>query len=217
MIQTIKKISFLGLCLHTKRAHCSRPSIFTACLSSILICRRTQLWHASSQSKITFLSNMQDWLLQNMQLIQYPHVSSFSTVITNEFIGEDFYLKKHSMDGYEAMRFEVTQLTQDMEQSLFTIHTNIPIPVLVDGDAFQWAKYGHHILPSNLDLTSHKNTGIHQTFWNSLIEFLRTYLDGNLLPSNLDLTSHNKADLRQTFQKSLVEFLCKDFLIEFLR
>ncbi len=76
------------------------------------------------------------------------------------------------MDGYEAMGFDVTQLTQDMEQSLFTIRTNMPIPVLVYGDAFQWAKYGHHILPSNLDLTSHIKTGIYQSFWNSLIEFL---------------------------------------------
>ncbi len=62
------------------------------------------------------LSNMQDWLLQIMQLIQYPHVSSFSTVITNEFVGEDFYLNQHSMDGYEAMGFDVTQVTQDVEQ-----------------------------------------------------------------------------------------------------
>jgi hypothetical protein len=121
------------------------------------------------------------------------------------------------MDGYEAMGFDVTQLTQDMMQSLFTIKTNMPIPVLVYGDAFQCAKYGHHILPSNLDLSSHNNTGIHQTFWSSLIEFLCTDLDGNLLPSNLDLTSHNKAGLHQTFQKSLAEFICTDFLIEFLR
>jgi hypothetical protein len=76
---------------------------------------------------------MQDWLLQIMQLIQYPHVSLFSTVI----IGEDFYLSQHSMDGYEAMGFDVTQLTQGMEQSLSTIKTNMPMPVLVYGDAFQ--------------------------------------------------------------------------------
>ncbi len=106
-----KKISFLGLCLHTKRAHCWHPSMFIACLSSVLICRRTQLWHASSQSKNQILSNMQDPLLQIMQLLQYPHVSLFSTVITNELIGEDFYLIQHSMDGYEAMGFDVTQLT----------------------------------------------------------------------------------------------------------
>ena len=74
-----------------------------------------------------------------MQLIQYPHVSLFSTVITNEFIGEYFYLGQHSMDCYEAMGFDVTQLTHDVEQTLFTIKTNMPIPVLVYGDAFQWA------------------------------------------------------------------------------
>jgi hypothetical protein len=149
---------------------------------------------------------MQDRLLQIMQLIQYPYVSLFSTVITNEFIGEDFYLSQHFMDGYEAMGSDVTQLTPDMEQSLFTIKTNMPMPVLVYGDAFQWAKYGHHILPSNLDLTSHHKTGIHQLFWNSIIEFLRTDLDGNLVPSSINLTSHYKAGLHQTFQKSLVEF-----------
>jgi hypothetical protein len=103
-----------------------------------------------------------------------------------------------------------------MEQSLFTIKTNMPIPMLVYRDTFQMAKYGHHILPSNLGLISHNKTGIHQMFWNSLIEFLHTDLDRNLLPSNLDLTSYNKAGLHQTFQKSLVEFLRTDFLVEFL-
>jgi hypothetical protein len=112
------------------------------------------------------------------------------------------------MDGYEAMGFDVTQVTQDVEQSLFTIKTNMPIPVLVYGSAFQWAKYGY---------TSHNKTDIHQTFWNSLIEFLHTDLDRHLLPSNLDLNSHNKAGHHQTYQKSLVEFLRTDFLIEFLR
>jgi hypothetical protein len=82
------------------------------------------------------MSNMQDCLLQIMQLIQYPHVSSYSTVITNHFIEKDFYLSQHSMDGYETIGFDVTQLTQDMDQSLFTIKTNMPIPMLVYGDAF---------------------------------------------------------------------------------
>jgi hypothetical protein len=41
------------------------------------------------------LSNMQDGLFQlSMQLIQYRHVSSFSTIITNEFIGEEFCLSQ---------------------------------------------------------------------------------------------------------------------------
>jgi hypothetical protein len=75
------------------------------------------------------MSNIQDHLLQLMQLIQYCCVSFFSTVITNHFIGEEFYLSQHSMDGYEAMGFDVTQWTQDEEQSLFAIKTNMPKPM----------------------------------------------------------------------------------------
>ena len=74
----------------------------------------------------------------SLQLKQYCHVSLFSIVITNHFFGEEFYLSQHSMDGYEAMGFDVTQATQDVEQSLFTIKNNMPIPVLVYGDAFLW-------------------------------------------------------------------------------
>jgi hypothetical protein len=94
---------------------------------------------------------MQYRLLQLMQLIQYHHMSLISTVITYHFIGKDYFLSQHSMDGYEAMGFDVTQLTQDEEQSLFALKTNMPIPMLVYGDSFQWAKYGHHILPSRFD------------------------------------------------------------------
>jgi hypothetical protein len=75
------------------------------------------------------MSNMQDQLLQLMLLIQYHHVSLFSTVITNHFIGEKFCLGQTSINGYEAMGFDVTQLSQDEEQRLFTIKTDMPIPV----------------------------------------------------------------------------------------
>ncbi len=115
-----------------------------------------------------------------MQLIQYCHVSLFSTVITNEFIGEEFCLSPNSLDGYEATGFDVTQLAQDEEQKLFTLKTNMPIPMLVHGDSFQWEKYGHHILLSSPDLNSNNKGSLHWTFWNSLIEFLHTDLDGNL-------------------------------------
>jgi hypothetical protein len=59
------------------------------------------------------MSNMQDQLLQLVQLIQYCHRSLFSTVITNNFIGEDFCLGQTSINGYEAIAFDVTQLTQE--------------------------------------------------------------------------------------------------------
>ncbi len=86
-----------------------------------------------------------------VQLIQYCHASSFSTIITNHFVGEEFCLGQTTIDGYKAMGFDVAQLTQDEEQSLFTIKTDMPIPMFVYGDSFQWAKYGHHILLPSLD------------------------------------------------------------------
>jgi hypothetical protein len=87
------------------------------------------------------------------------------------------------------MRFDVTQLTQDQEQSLFTIKTNMPTPMLVYRNSFQWEKYGWHNLPLNLDLTSNNKAGLHQTFWSSLIELLCTDLDENLSSTLNPLTA----------------------------
>jgi hypothetical protein len=105
------------------------------------------------------------------------------------------------MDGYEAMGFDVTQLTQAEEQSLFTIKTNMPIPMVVYGDSFQWAKYGCLILPLNLDLTRNNKAGLYQTFLNCVIVFLHADLDGNL-SSTLNPCTASKLDhyLSKTFE-----------------
>ncbi len=92
-----------------------------------------------------------------MQLIQFWHLS----VITNNFIGEDVTLSQNSLDGYKAMGFDIKPLTQGQEQHLLTIKTNKPIPTSVYGDSIQWEKYGHHILPSYLSLTSNNKVGFH--------------------------------------------------------
>jgi hypothetical protein len=106
-------------------------------------------------------------------------VSLFSTITTNKFIEEEFYPSQNSVNGYEAMGFDVSQLTQDEEQTLFRITTNTLIHMLVYGDFFHWAKNGHHILLPNLDFASHNKASLYWTFWNSLIDFLHTDLDGN--------------------------------------
>ncbi len=61
--------------------------------------------------------------------------------------------------------------------------------IFVYGDSFQWAKYSHHILLPSLDLTSLNKGSLRRTFWNSLIEFLRTDLDGNLSSTLNPLTA----------------------------
>jgi hypothetical protein len=125
------------------------------------------------------------------------------------------------------MGFDVTQLTQDEEQSLFTLKTDMPIPMLVYGDSFQSAKYGHHILPSSLNWTNHNKGSLHRTFQNSLIEFLCTDLDGNLsftlnplTPSKLDhyLSSLQEglsetANKGQMFDEHLLNEQSKDHFI----
>jgi hypothetical protein len=82
------------------------------------------------------LSNMQDRVLQLMQLIQYRKYSSFSTSITNNFIGVDVQLSKISENGYESMGFDVKSLTQDRDQDQFTITTRTPIPLSVYDDRY---------------------------------------------------------------------------------
>jgi hypothetical protein len=140
-----------------------------------------------------------------MQLIQYCHVSLFSTAITNQFIGDEFYLSSNSQDGYVGMGFDVTQLTQDVDQCLFTIKANMPISMLVYEDSFQWAKYGHLILPSNLDLTSNNKGSLHRTLWNSLIEFLHTDIDGNLSSTLNPLTAFKLDHYLSKLQEGLSE------------
>jgi hypothetical protein len=63
-----------------------------------------------------------------------------STIITNEFIGEEFHPSPKSLNGNEAMGFDVTQLTQDEEPSLFKLNTNKPIPMLVYGGTLSSGK-----------------------------------------------------------------------------
>ncbi len=88
---------------------------------------------------------------------------------------------------------------------LFTLKTNMPIPMLVYGDSFQWAKYGHHIPPSSLDWTNHNKGSLHWTFWNSLIEFLHTDLDGNLSSTLNPLTTSKLDQYLSSLQEGLSE------------
>ncbi len=102
MIQTMKKNQFVGFVSSHKKGtlltsfHIHSLVVFHTDTdfqkNTIVTCILTALNH--------IMSNMQDRLLQIMQLNQYPHVSLFSTVITNHYIGEDFYLSQHSMNGY---------------------------------------------------------------------------------------------------------------------
>jgi hypothetical protein len=54
-------------------------------------------------------------------------------------------------------------------------------------------------------VTSHNKAGLHQTFWNCLIEFLHTDLDGNLSSTLNPLTASNLDHYLSTFFEGVSE------------
>ncbi len=143
------------------------------------------------------LSNMQDRVLQLMQLIQYQNNSSFSTSITNHFIGVDVQLSKISLNGYESMGFDVRSLTQDTDQEQFTITTHTPIPLSLYDDRYTWAKDGRLILPEVFKLNELYNSSILGMYRNFLREFLCVDLVGNI-SNNLNVST--KSTLNEYLQ-----------------
>ncbi len=107
-------------------------------------------WLLTARNHI--LLNMQDQILQIVQLIQYRINILFSILIANNFIGEEVTFDENSVCGYKMMGFNI--LKEDEESNIFSLRLELPIPFSVFGDSYSWAKYGHHILPSNLSLSS---------------------------------------------------------------
>ncbi len=102
------KNQFVGFVSSHKRAHCWHPSIFTALLFFMLICRRTQLWHASLHHGITLcqICRIDYFSLCNWYNIVMCHCFPPSSPIT--VLENSFCLGQTSTDGYKAMGFDVT-------------------------------------------------------------------------------------------------------------
>jgi hypothetical protein len=104
--------------------------------------------------------------------------SLFSKVITNNFIGEEVTLDENSVYGYKMMGFKT--MGEDEESNIFSLRLEVSIPFSVFGDSYSWAKYGNHILPSNVSLSSREKVQLHDPFWKCLLALLETDVDGNL-------------------------------------
>jgi hypothetical protein len=121
---------------------------------------------------------MKDQILQIVQLIQYRISHLSSILITNNFIGEEVTFDENSVCGYKMMGFNT--LKEGEESKIFSLRLELPIPFSVFGDSYSWAKYGHHILPSNLSLSNREEVKLHDPFRKCLLALLQTDLDGNL-------------------------------------
>ena len=78
------------------------------------------------------------------------------------------------------MGFDIKQLTQDMEQNLFTITTHYPILLAQYHDCYSWGKFGHSLLPPMILLNARQNLQLRSTYCNTLQQLLCIDLDGNL-------------------------------------
>jgi hypothetical protein len=124
------------------------------------------------------LSNMQGRILQIILLIQYRISHLFSIFVTNNFIGEEVTLDESSVCGNKMMGLKT--LSEDEESNIFSLRLEFPIPFSVFGDLCSWAKYGHHILPSILSLSSREKVQLHDSFQKCLLSLFQTDLDGTL-------------------------------------
>jgi hypothetical protein len=98
--------------------------------------------------------------------------------IINNFIGEEVTLDENSVCGYNMMGFKI--MSEDEELNIFSLRLELPMSFSVFGDSYSWAKYGHHILPSILSISSREKVQLHDPFWKCPLGLLQTDLDGKL-------------------------------------
>jgi hypothetical protein len=53
---------------------------------------------------------------------------------------------------------------ENEESKIFSLRLEVPIPFSVFGDSYSWTKYGHHILPSIMSLSSREKVQLHDSF-----------------------------------------------------
>jgi hypothetical protein len=114
----------------------------------------------------------------------------FSIVISKNFIGEEVTLDENSVCGYKMTGFKT--MSEDEESNIFSLRLELPIPCSVFGDSYSWGKYGHHILPSMLAISSKEKVRLHDSFQKCLQALLQMDLDGNLYSTP---SHHNAAKI----------------------
>ncbi len=89
--------------------------------------------------------------------MQFGKNQSFLLALTNKFVGSEVILSHDSLNGYQALGFDVQALDvdvstskQNMMEDEFTIHTDMPIRIVQCSDAFMWLKYSLHLFPSDV-------------------------------------------------------------------
>ncbi len=101
--------------------------------NSVVTCSLTTRHH--------ILSNMQVWLLQLLQLMQFGTTRSFSLKLTNSVFGSEVMINQDSINGYMGLGFDVNHSNEDGSDDVFLIGTCKPICIVQYRDSYTWSKY----------------------------------------------------------------------------
>ncbi len=93
------------------------------------------------------LSNMQDWLLQSLQLMQFWKTRSFSRKLTNTVLGSEVMINQDSINGYMGLGFDMSHFNEDGSDDVYTFGTCKPICIVQYRDSFTWSKYSQRVFP----------------------------------------------------------------------
>ncbi len=131
------------------------------------------------------LSNMQYWLLQLLQLMQFWMTGSFSLKLTNSVVGSEVMIKQDSINGYMSIGFDMSNFNEDGSGDVFTFDTCKPIKIVQFRDSYTWSKYSQRVFPIDVlndffeRMVSEKNN-VDELFCQNMTEFLQTDIDGSL-------------------------------------
>jgi hypothetical protein len=103
----------------------------------------------SLTSRHHILSNMQDWLLQLLQLMQFWTTRSFSLKLTNTVIGSDVKINQDSINGNMGLGFDMSHFNEDGSDDVYTFGTCKPIRMVQYRDSFTWSKYSQLFFPND--------------------------------------------------------------------
>jgi hypothetical protein len=131
------------------------------------------------------LSNMQYWLLQLLQLMQFWMTASFSLKLTNSVVGSEVMINQDSINGYMGLGFDMNHINKDGSDDVFLFGTCKPIRIVQYRDLYTWSKYSQHVFPIDLlddfskRMISEMNN-VDELFHQNMTQFLQTDIAGSL-------------------------------------
>jgi hypothetical protein len=105
---------------------------------------------------------------------------SFAVSLRNKVIVSDVKINQDSIDGYVGLGFDMSTFNEDGSGDVYTIGISMPIRMVQYCDSFSWSKYCRCLFPNDLSRMISEMNNVNELFWQNMIEFLQTDIDGSV-------------------------------------